>query len=153
MAGKAFDIAVATVSVAGGGLLALEVFNAGILDALAFVGTSGGLAYTLGVYPSMMQDQVKSDLDSRASAWKGDLRDEIRDLFKVMVWCSVMQCVALCCSVLQCVALCCIVLPKFDARPSQRRLRYPRQRLEGDSCHTELSHSSVCHELSHLSVT
>jgi len=103
VAGKAFDIAVATVSVAGGGLLALEVFNAGILDALAFVGTSGGLAYTLGVYPSMMQDQVKSDLDSRASAWKGDLRDEIRDLFQGN---GVVQCDAVCCIVLHCVALC-----------------------------------------------
>jgi len=82
VAAKAFDIAVATVAVAGGGLLALEVFNAGILDALAFVGTTGGLGYTLGIYPSMMQDQVKLDLDNRADAWKGDLRDEMRELFK-----------------------------------------------------------------------
>jgi len=26
------------------------------------------------------------------------------------VWCSVLQCVAVCCSVLQCVAVCCSVL-------------------------------------------
>ena len=31
VAGKAFDVAVATVSVAGGGLLALEVLNGGLL--------------------------------------------------------------------------------------------------------------------------
>lgn len=82
VAGKAFDIAVATVSVAGGGLLALEVFNAGLLDALAFLGTGGGLAYSLGVYPSMMQDQVKADLDERAKGWKDELSTEIRELFK-----------------------------------------------------------------------
>ena len=82
MSGKAFDIAVATVSVAGGGLLALEVFNAGVLDALAFLGTGGGLAYSLGVYPSMMQDQVNADLEARAAGWKNELREEIRELFK-----------------------------------------------------------------------
>jgi hypothetical protein len=82
VSGKAFDIAVATVSVAGGGLLALEVFNAGVLDALAFLGTGGGLAYSLGVYPSMMQDQVNADLEARAAGWKNELREEIRELFK-----------------------------------------------------------------------
>jgi len=79
---KAFDVAVATVAVAGGGLLALEVFNAGVLDALAFVGTGGGLAYSLGVYPSMMQDEVSADLEARAKGWRSELREEIRELFK-----------------------------------------------------------------------
>ena len=32
--------------------------NAGLLDALAALGTGGGLAYSLGIYPSMMQDEV-----------------------------------------------------------------------------------------------
>jgi len=82
VAAKAFDVAVATVSVAGGGLLALEVFNAGILDALAALGTGGGLAYSLGIYPSMMQDEVAKELEGRAKGWKEELRAEVRDLFR-----------------------------------------------------------------------
>ena len=77
---KAYDVAVATVAVAGAGLLGLEVFDAGVLDALAFLGTGGGLAYSLGVYPAMMQDQVAQDVDARAKGWRDDLRDEVRAL-------------------------------------------------------------------------
>ena len=36
--------------------------NAGLLDALAALGTGGGLAYSLGIYPSMMQDEVTNSV-------------------------------------------------------------------------------------------
>ncbi|EKX31607.1 hypothetical protein GUITHDRAFT_166857 [Guillardia theta CCMP2712] len=79
---KAFDVAVATASVAGGGLLALEVFNAGLLDALAFLTTGGGLAYSLGVYPSILQDEVADDLDSRSAKWKAAVKEDVEKLFQ-----------------------------------------------------------------------
>mmetsp|Transcript_7713 Transcript_7713/g.17614 ORF Transcript_7713/g.17614 Transcript_7713/m.17614 type:complete len:785 (-) Transcript_7713:51-2405(-) len=79
---KAFDVAVATASVAGGGLLALEVFNAGLLDALAFLTTGGGLAYSLGVYPSILQDEVADDLDARSVKWKAAVKEDVEKLFQ-----------------------------------------------------------------------
>jgi len=82
VAQKAFDAAVATSAVAGGGFLALEVFNAGFLDALAFLSTSAGLAYSLGVYPSMLQDEVAADIDSRAMDWKEALKENLEKLFR-----------------------------------------------------------------------
>jgi len=39
-----------------------ENSNAGLLDALAALGTGGGLAYSLGIYPSMMQDEVTNSV-------------------------------------------------------------------------------------------
>jgi hypothetical protein len=55
---KAWEIAAGSSGVGGAGLLMLEVFNAGFLDFLAFLTTIGGVGFFLGVYPSVLQDQV-----------------------------------------------------------------------------------------------
>lgn len=79
---KAFDSAVATAAVAATGLLSLEVFNAAALDIGAFILTAGGLFYSLGVYPSLLQDEVLGDLDTRAFSWKSSVKEDLATVFK-----------------------------------------------------------------------
>lgn len=88
---KAFDIAAASSAVGGGGMLMLELFNAGILDFLTFVATVGGLFFSLGVYPSMMQDDVAAELEARAKGWKSSLKEDVGKLLKEAASSSVFE--------------------------------------------------------------
>jgi len=88
---KAFDVAVATSAVGGGGLAMLEVFNAGILDAAAFLATSVGLLFSLGAYPGMLQEDIEKELEQRAKSWKTGLKEEVSALLQEAAGSSVFE--------------------------------------------------------------
>lgn len=88
---KAFDVAVATSAVGGGGLAMLEVFNAGILDAAAFLATAVGLFFSLGAYPGMLQDDIEKELEQRAKSWKVGLKEEVSKVLQEAATSSVFE--------------------------------------------------------------
>lgn len=88
---KAFDVAVATSAVGGGGLAMLEVFNAGILDAAAFLATAVGLFFSLGAYPGMLQDDIEKEFEQRSKTWKTGLKEEVIGLLKEAASSSVFE--------------------------------------------------------------
>jgi len=88
---KAFNIAATTSGVGGGGLLMLEVFNAGILDFLTFVATVVGVTFSLGFYPSILQDDLEKELVERSTTWKEALREEVGDMMREAATSSVME--------------------------------------------------------------